>query len=83
MKETPADLVIRLFDGVRPLARLLKRNPSSIVRWRKPRESGGTGGAIPSRVQGLLLDLAKKRGIPLSGDDLIMRPSGKSNGHAR
>ena len=71
--ETPAARVIRLFGGVRPLARALGRNPCSIVRWRRPRIDGGTGGAVPTSVEGRLLVLGEKAGITLTADDLIMR----------
>lgn len=70
---TPADKVITAFNGVRPLARALGRNPSSIVRWRRPKEKGGTGGGIPSGLQGAILKLAAERGLSLSADDLILR----------
>lgn len=69
---TPAEKVITLFGGVRPLARELGRNPSSVVRWRKPRAEGGTGGAVPSAMQGRVLALAKARGLPLTAEDLIL-----------
>ena len=68
---TPADKVITLFGGVRPLARELGRDPASVVRWRKSKNEGGTGGAIPSAMQGKVLALAKARGLPLTADDLI------------
>ncbi len=71
---TPAHKVITLFGGVRPLARALGRDPASIVRWRKPKESGGTGGAVPSAMQGKVLALAKARGLPLTAEDLILTP---------
>ena len=71
---SPADKVISLFGGVRPLARVLGRNPSSVTRWRKPRAEGGTGGAVPSALQGRVLALAKARGLPLAAEDLILGP---------
>ena len=70
-RATPADKVIELFGGVRPLARDLGRNPSSVVRWRKPRSEGGTGGAVPTSMQGRILALARERGLGLTAEDLI------------
>jgi hypothetical protein len=70
--ESPAEKVITLFGGVRPLARELGRNPSSVVRWRRPKDEGGTGGAVPSAMQGTVLALARARGLPLTADDLIL-----------
>lgn len=69
--ESPAEKVITIFGGVRPLAREIGRNPSSVVRWRRPKEEGGTGGSVPSALQGKLLSLARARGLPLTADDLI------------
>jgi hypothetical protein len=74
-KLTPAELVIRRFGGVRPLARELDKSPSTISLWRS-RHSG----KIPNRSETLgdpkgthirLLELAKKRDIPLTADELI------------
>lgn len=71
-KKTPADKAIEVFGGVRPLARLLHRNPSSVVRWRHAKEDGGTGGAVPNALQGKVLALAVARGLPLTAADLIL-----------
>ena len=69
---TPADRVIALFGGVRKTARLIGRNPSSISRWRMPREAGGTGGRVPGSVQALLLEKAQAAGLSLTAADLII-----------
>jgi hypothetical protein len=71
--ETPADRCIEAFGGVRALARALDRNPSSVVRWRKPKDEGGSNGAIPSNLQGLILSIAHARGLPLTAEDMILR----------
>ena len=68
---TPADIVISRFDGVRPLARLLGKDPSTIHRWRTPAAKGGLDGRVPSAVQVRLLSLAKERGLALTADELI------------
>jgi hypothetical protein len=73
---TPADIVISRFGGVRPLARLLSKDPSTIHRWRMPAAKGGLDGRVPSAVQVRLLDLARERGVALSAAELI------SGGHA-
>jgi hypothetical protein len=69
--DSPAEKCIRAFGGVRTLARLLGRNASSISRWRKPQELGGTGGKVPSALQGRILMLAKAHGVSLVAEDLI------------
>lgn len=71
--ETPADKCIEAFGGVRALARALERNPSSIVRWRKPKDEGGSNGAIPSGLQGRILAMATERGLNLTAEDLILK----------
>lgn len=68
---TPADRVISAFGGVRATAKIIERNPSTVSRWRKPRDEGGTGGRIPSRVQAVILAHAVKNKIPLVAADLI------------
>lgn len=67
----PADIVISRFDGVRPLARLLGKDPSTIHRWRMPAAKGGLDGRVPSQVQVRLLELAKEHGVELTADELI------------
>ena len=71
-KSTPADKVIAAFCGVRATARAIGRNPSSVSRWRKSREDGGTGGRVPSNLQEAVLIAARKRGISLTAEDLII-----------
>jgi hypothetical protein len=71
--ETPADKCIEAFGGVRALARALDRNPSSVVRWRRPKDEGGSSGAVPSGLQGRILALAQERGLTLTAEDLILR----------
>lgn len=67
----PADIVISRFQGVRPLARLLGKDPSTIHRWRMPAAKGGLDGRVPSQVQVRLLELAKEHGVDLTADELI------------
>lgn len=69
----PAKQIIELFGGVRPLARALGLDPSTISRWQTPKKKRGTGGRIPAAHQGALLRLAKKRRIQISADQLIQK----------
>lgn len=69
---TPADIVISRFGGVRPLARLLGKDPSTIHRWRQPSSKGGLDGRVPSAVQVQLLDLAKAQGVELTPAELVV-----------
>lgn len=67
---SPAELVINRFNGVRPLARLLDVDHSSVVRWPQPKPRG-LGGTIPSRHHAKLLELAKAHKIKLTASELI------------
>ncbi len=64
---TPVKLVILLFGGARPLARLLGKSSSTIVKWQD-----SVDGHIPSKNHVALLNLAKKRNIELTTSDLIL-----------
>lgn len=68
---TPAQRVIAAFGGVRATARIINRSSSTVSRWQKPRDQGGTGGRVPSSAQGVLLAHARKHGINLTAEDLI------------
>lgn len=69
---TPADIVISRFGGVRPLARLLGKDPSTIHRWKQPAEKGGLDGRVPSAVQVRLLELAAEQGVELTPTELVL-----------
>jgi len=77
---TPADIVISRFEGVRPLARILGKNPSTIHRWRMPAAKGGLDGRVPSAVQARLMEIARERGVALSAEELINGDQGVSSG---
>lgn len=81
---TPADIVISRFGGVRPLARLLGKDPSTIHRWKQPAARGGLDGRVPSAVQVRLLELARAQGVELTPADLVLGSSelaaGESSG---
>ena len=66
----PAELVIAKFGGVRPLARLLGLDHSTLCGWQR-KAPKGSDGLVPSRYHKPLLDLAKEKGIELTPDDLI------------
>lgn len=70
-KQTPASRVISAFGGVRATARILDVASSTVSRWQKAREHGGTGGKVPTKHMREVLDEAKRRGLHLSAEDLI------------
>jgi transposase-like protein len=67
----PADIVISRFGGLRPLARLMNLDPSTIYRWRAPAAKGGLDGRVPSTHQLRLLELAREKGVQLTASELI------------
>ena len=56
--------VIAAFGGMRPLARLLKCDPSTVWLW------AHRSGLIPRWHHQSILDLAQQNGIALTEDDL-------------
>jgi len=69
---TPATRVIKAFGGVRETARILGLSSSTVSRWQISRELGGTGGRIPTKRQGQVLDYAREKGIALTAEQLIV-----------
>jgi len=67
----PAPLVIQRFGGVRPLARVLGIDHSSVSRWQKPKTQRGTGGLVPSRYHMTLLQVAETSGVQLNALELV------------
>jgi hypothetical protein len=61
----PATVAIRAFGGVRPAARLLNCDASTVSRWQK-------SGRVPSIWQRRVLELAWHMGIDLTAHDLVM-----------
>ena len=62
---TPAARVVQLIGGIRPLARVLDIPHTVVNHWLR------RGGHIPAKHQRPLLDLAKRRNVALTADDLI------------
>lgn len=63
---TPSKLVILLFGGVRPLARMLDKKPSAISQWQTTEDGG-----VPRKTHMKLLEIAKKKGVELTANDLV------------
>lgn len=71
MHLNPAQYVIYIFNGVRATARAVGRSPSSVSKWQKPRDNRGCGGGIPSAVQLVILEQAKKLNLDITPKDLL------------
>jgi hypothetical protein len=55
---TYVDTIIAQFGGIRPLAQLIERPPSTVSSWR-------TSGTIPDKHKVEILKAARKQGIDL------------------
>lgn len=78
---TPAELVIARFGGTRELARQLEVSPSTVQRWKMPHDKGGLSGRVPSARMSDLLALARRLGVPLTADELILGSNCTANAH--
>lgn len=73
--DTQARRIIAKFGGVPVLARLLGYSLSQVYRWTYGRDarSSGTGGVIPPRALGRIIELAPTVGVTLTSEDLDPR----------
>jgi len=70
---TPGQKVLKKFgEGAASyLADQLELNRSTVSRWAKSVEDGGTGGVIPAKYHKELIALGKLNEIKLTAEDLI------------
>lgn len=66
----PAEYVIHVFRGVRAAARALGRDPSSVSKWRLPKERKGCDGFVPGPVRQTILTKARELGLDIDSEDL-------------
>ena len=69
-----AGRIIEKFGGHKRLAAVLGVHRATIYRWTWPREKGGTGGVIPTKMVSQIIRAARVEGIFLSSDDLFPGP---------
>lgn len=74
MRCEPANTIIKKFNGLKPVAVAANVTVHSVMRWRSPKDRGGTGGIIPHWHMQPLLDAAKERNIELRPADFLPRP---------
>ena len=65
IKQTPYEVLISEFGGVRSLARTIDRDPGSVNKWRK------RDGTIPSSIQRKVLETAWAKGIKITAHEII------------
>lgn len=62
----PAKTIIELCGGFAVVAKITGRDETRVRRWTYPKSKGGSGGLIPAECQQLLMDEARRRGLPLA-----------------
>ena len=62
----PAKTIIDICGGFRAVAEITGRDETRVRRWTYKKEKGGSDGLIPSECQQVLMDEARKRGLPLT-----------------
>lgn len=67
----PASDIIQKCGGDQIVAAWLGLHRTRVLRFRRPKEAGGTGGLIPARHQSRLLSEAQRHGIDLRPSDFF------------
>lgn len=71
----PARTIIDRLGGPNLVAGIAGVHRTRVSNWCRPKEAGGTGGLVPLKHIPILIDAARDRGIDLSADDFLPRPS--------
>lgn len=69
MRCEPANTIIIKFNGLKSLAEVTDVSVHTVMRWRMPRDKGGTGGVVPHWHIPAILQAAKAKGIDLKPTD--------------
>lgn len=73
---TPAEVVVDVFGGIVPVARILGVNRSTVWRWVQPFPAGNGTGVVPARYQQPLLKAAEVYGKTLTFAHLLVGEPG-------
>lgn len=74
MRYEPANTIIKELGGLTSVSKLVGRSFHSVMRWRMPKEKGGTGGTIPSRHIPALMREVREKNLPISAEYFISEP---------
>ena len=72
MHLNPAEYVVHCFGGVRKAGKALGRTASAVSKWNRSDKNLGCGGRIPSRMQDVILQVAKIQGLDITAEDLVL-----------
>ena len=67
----PAASIIAKLGGDTVVANIVGVHRTRVANWKRPKASGGTGGAIPFKHVPALLDAAKAKDVALSAEDFL------------
>jgi hypothetical protein len=67
----PANTIISKLGGVEVVKSITGVHRTRVSNWKRPKESGGTGGTIPAKHIPKLLNAARERGIELDLADFF------------
>jgi hypothetical protein len=67
----PASRIIEALGGPGKVAQIVGIHRTRVSNWKRPRDAGGTGGAVPHWHVPKLLAAAREQGIPLSAADFV------------
>jgi len=70
----PAASIIDLLGGTKEVAAIVGRTQTSVVKWRLPKDSGGTGGAVPGKCLFELYASAVSDGISVTLEEFVFTP---------
>jgi hypothetical protein len=76
MRCDPANTIIEKLGGLSAVARIVDVKPHTVMRWRMPRDAGGTGGAIPHWHWDTLIASEKGQEVKLTRGDFAGETSG-------
>lgn len=71
MRCEPANTIITKFGGPTAVSRIANVSAHTVIRWRTPRERGGTGGVVPHWHVPALVSAAETLGIDVSANDFL------------
>lgn len=61
----------KLSSGIDLISEITGSDRTSVYRWMRPKEKGGTGGLVPTKQQPKLLEYAQSECIPLGPHDFF------------
>jgi hypothetical protein len=69
--QSPAEIVRELFEGIRPAAKRLGRNPSSVSKWQTYKNSKGEIGRVPASLYPKIIAEARALRKRVTYKDLV------------